>query len=54
MPVEGRVKLKALPPGTFLTEPPKTPHYNGAKDREVILQIAGYGPTDAIAIPQKQ
>lgn len=47
-------KLKALPPGTFLSEPPRTPHYNWAKDGEVILQITGYGPTDAIPIPQKQ
>ena len=47
-------KLKALPPGTFLTEPPKAPHYNWAKDGEVILQITGYGPTSAVSIPQKQ
>ena len=47
-------KLKPLPAGSFLTEPPKVPHFNWAKDGEVILQITGYGPTDAIAIPQKQ
>jgi len=47
-------QLKPLPPGAFLTEPPKTPHYNWAKDGEVILQITGYGPTDAVAIPQKK
>ena len=47
-------KLKALPPGTFLTEPPKVPHYNWAKNGEVILQITGYGPTSAVSIPQKQ
>ena len=47
-------KLKPLPAGSFLTEPPKAAHYNWAKDGEVILQITGYGPTDAIAIPQKQ
>jgi quercetin dioxygenase-like cupin family protein len=47
-------KLIALPPGSFLTEPPKTPHYNWAQDGEVILQITGYGPTAAISIPQKQ
>ena len=46
-------KLKALQPGTFLTEPPKAPHYNWAKDGEVILQITGYGPTSAVSIPQK-
>jgi quercetin dioxygenase-like cupin family protein len=47
-------KLRALPPGSFLTEPPKSPHFNWAKDGEVILQITGYGPTDATAILQKQ
>jgi quercetin dioxygenase-like cupin family protein len=47
-------KLKPLPAGSFLTEPPKAAHYNWAKDGEVILQITGYGPTDAITIPQKQ
>jgi len=46
-------KLKPLPAGSFLTEPPKAAHYNWAKDGEVILQITGYGPTDAITIPQK-
>jgi quercetin dioxygenase-like cupin family protein len=46
-------QLKPLPPGSFLTEPPKAPHYNWAKDGEVILQITGYGPTAATAIPQK-
>jgi quercetin dioxygenase-like cupin family protein len=46
-------QLKALPPGTFITEPPKVPHYNWAKDGEVILQITGYGPTGALNIPQK-
>jgi quercetin dioxygenase-like cupin family protein len=47
-------KLQPLPPGTFLTEPPKAPHFNWAKDGEVVLQVTGYGPTDATLIPQKQ
>jgi len=47
-------QLKPLPPGSFLSEPPKAPHYNWAKDGEVILQITGYGPTSAVAIPQKK
>jgi len=46
-------KLKLMPPGTFLTEPPKVPHYNWSKD-EVILQITGYGPSGATVVPQKQ
>jgi len=47
-------KLKMLPAGSFITEPPKAPHYNWAKDGEVVLQITGYGPTSAVNIPQKQ
>ncbi|MEQ1760968.1 MAG: cupin domain-containing protein [Vicinamibacterales bacterium] len=47
-------KLKAYPPGTFLTEPPKTAHFNWAKDGEVILQVTGYGPTSAVSIPQSR
>jgi quercetin dioxygenase-like cupin family protein len=46
-------KLKPLPAGTFLTEPPKTAHFNWAKDGEVVLQVTGYGPTDSTLIPQK-
>jgi quercetin dioxygenase-like cupin family protein len=46
-------KLVAYGPGTFLSEPPKAPHYNWAKDTEVVLQITGYGPTSAVSIPQK-
>lgn len=47
-------KLKPLPPGTFLTEPPKAGHFNWAKDGEVILQVTGYGPTDNTLFLQKQ
>ena len=38
-------KLIALPPGTFLVEPPKTTHFTWAKDGEVILQVTGIGPS---------
>jgi len=31
-------KLKAYPAGSFLSEPPKLPHFTWAKDGEVILQ----------------
>jgi len=47
-------KLKAYPPGTFYSEPPKTPHFVWAKDGEVILQTTGMGPTATTPIPQKQ
>jgi quercetin dioxygenase-like cupin family protein len=46
-------KLRPYPVGTFLSEPPKTPHYAWAKDGEVIVQFTGVGPTGITMIPQK-
>ena len=46
--------MKAYPPGSFLSEPPKVPHYSWAKDGEVIIQITGAGPSGSTQIPQKQ
>ena len=37
--------LKALPPGSFYTEPPADPHFAETRDSAVVLQITGYGPT---------
>lgn len=37
--------LKALPPGSFYTEPPSDPHFAETRDSPVVLQITGYGPT---------
>lgn len=34
-----------LPPGSYMKHPSKEAHYDGAKDEEVILQIAGMGPS---------
>jgi quercetin dioxygenase-like cupin family protein len=36
--------LRALPPGSFYTEPPDTPHFAMTKE-EVVLQITGTGPS---------
>jgi len=47
-------KMKAYPPGTFLSEPAQMPHYTWAKDGEVIIQITGIGPNASTPIPQKQ
>jgi quercetin dioxygenase-like cupin family protein len=38
-------KLKALPPGSFYTEPPKQPHFAQTGDSAVVVDIAGYGPS---------
>ena len=40
-------KLKALPAGTFFTEPPEAAHFAWAKDGEVVLQLTSIGPTGA-------
>ncbi|HZR03597.1 MAG TPA: cupin domain-containing protein [Burkholderiales bacterium] len=37
-----------LPTGSFMKHPSKAAHYDGAKDGEVIVQIAGIGPSDTI------
>jgi quercetin dioxygenase-like cupin family protein len=34
-----------LKPGSYMKHPARAHHYDGAKDEEVILQIAGYGPS---------
>jgi uncharacterized RmlC-like cupin family protein len=38
-------KLKALPPGSFYTEPPSTPHFAETGDEAVVVQITGVGPS---------
>jgi quercetin dioxygenase-like cupin family protein len=37
--------LKALPPGSFYTEPPGQPHFARTGETTVVLQITGVGPT---------
>lgn len=37
--------LKALPPGSFYTEPPGQPHFARIGETTVVLQITGVGPT---------
>ena len=38
-------RLKALPPGSFYTEPPHEPHFARTGSVAVVLQISGFGPT---------
>lgn len=38
-------KLKALPPGSFYTEPANVSHFVVSKGEPVIVQISGTGPT---------
>lgn len=37
--------LRALPPGSFYTEPPNDNHFAETRDSEVLVQISGLGPT---------
>jgi uncharacterized RmlC-like cupin family protein len=37
--------LKALPPGSFYTEPPSVAHFARTGNGPVVVQITGYGPT---------
>ena len=37
-------KLKALPPGSFYTEPPARNHFAETGDEPVVAQITGFGP----------
>jgi hypothetical protein len=36
---------KALAPGSFYTEPPNIAHFARTGDKQVVVQITGYGPT---------
>jgi pimeloyl-ACP methyl ester carboxylesterase/uncharacterized RmlC-like cupin family protein len=38
-------KLKALPPGSFYTEPPGRNHFAKTDDEPVVVQITGFGPS---------
>ena len=38
-------KLKALPPGSFYTEPPCRNHFAETGDEPVVVQITGFGPS---------
>jgi quercetin dioxygenase-like cupin family protein len=40
--------LKALPPGSFYTEPPNEPHFAQTEDSAVEVRISGYGPTGTV------
>ena len=38
-------KLKALPAGSFYTEPPSEAHFAETDDEAVVVQITGFGPS---------
>jgi len=46
-------KLKALPPGSFYTEPPGRNHFADTGDEPVVVQITGYGPSSTEYVDPK-
>jgi uncharacterized RmlC-like cupin family protein len=38
-------RLKALPPGSFYTEPPNVDHFAMTRSEGVVVQITGFGPS---------
>jgi quercetin dioxygenase-like cupin family protein len=46
--VEG--SLKALPPGSFYTEPAAEDHFAETRDTDVLVHITGYGPTGTVYV----
>jgi quercetin dioxygenase-like cupin family protein len=40
--------MKALPPGSFFTEPAGKAHFAWARDGDVILQVSGIGPSGTV------
>lgn len=41
---------KALPAGSFYTEPGGVPHFAETKDTQVVVYITGFGPTDTVYV----
>lgn len=44
--------LKALPPGSFYTEPAGQPHFTQTEDEPVVILVTGYGPSDTKPVAQ--
>jgi quercetin dioxygenase-like cupin family protein len=42
--------LKALPPGSFYTEPAGATHFAGTEDEPAVVDITGIGPSDTIYV----
>jgi quercetin dioxygenase-like cupin family protein len=46
--------LRALPPGSFYTEPPNEDHFAETRDTDVMVQITGLGPTGTVYASTKK
>jgi len=47
-------KTVPLKPGSFMMHPAKAHHFDGAKDEEVVVQIAGVGPSGTTLVHPEQ
>jgi pimeloyl-ACP methyl ester carboxylesterase len=47
-------KLRALPPGSFYTEPPSRNHFAETGDEAVVVQITGFGPSSTDYVDPSQ
>jgi len=47
-------KLKAMPVGTFFTEPKDAAHYAMTKDEDVVLQLDAIGPAGTNYVPSTE
>jgi uncharacterized RmlC-like cupin family protein len=45
--------LKALPAGSFYTEPAGQPHFAETQDEPVVIIVTGYGPSDTRMVPRQ-
>ena len=45
--------LKALPAGSFYTEPAGQPHFAETQDQPVVIVVTGYGPSDTRMLPRQ-
>jgi len=43
-------RTEPLRAGSFMKHPARAPHFDGAKDEEVIVQLIGVGPSDTVFI----
>jgi quercetin dioxygenase-like cupin family protein len=42
--------LKALPAGSFYTEPAAAAHFAGTQDQPAVIDITGFGPSDTVYV----
>jgi quercetin dioxygenase-like cupin family protein len=47
-------KAVALKPGSYVYQPAKAVHWDGAKDEEVIIEVIGRGPAGSTLVDQTQ